>query len=545
MIYRYKEIQNNCDVVDDKSGLSFIKEFLPNYSKNILSMSIDGENRSLNNQISSKTKIVEFYSLSDYTGARVMAISTTALMLTASEMLFPDVKFSIEHSYSSGFYCEPSNMSKLPSNYLEMLKDTMKLLVENDIDFIDECINVSKINELQQGRFKIFKYTSLKKIRINKINGFAHWFLAPLVPSSSYIKKFNLFPYHDGFVLQFMNSKNMKMLPPIQNLPKLFNVFRESEKRGKLLSINFVDQLNNKIKDHQQILETIQIYEALHEKKISEIANIISKKRAKIIFISGPSSSGKTTFMKRLNIQLKINEINPINISLDNYFVDRVETPKDKNGNYDFEHFQAIDKELLDEHINKLLNGESTYLPEFDFKTGTRKKGNKKVEMKSNTILLLEGIHGLNPELIQNIDKSKVLKIYVSTLTQLNLNLYNRVSTSDTRLLRRMIRDMNFRNYDVEETLKRWPSVRRGEDRWIFPYQENADIIFNSALEYEWGVFFPILGNKLKEIDIKSSVKNDAMRLHKLLSLYLPISTKYIPPTSILREYIGESSFSY
>ena len=545
MIYRYKKNQKECNFATDKNGLSFVKEYLTDSVQKILSMAVDGENRSLNNKISPKAKFVDFYSLSDYTGARTMAISTTALMLTAVEILFPEVSFSIEHSYSSGFYCMPQNISKLPNNYIEILKDKMELLISNDIEFKDEDVLISKIREFKEGRFKIFKDVSLNQIRINKINGFRHWFLAPLVPRSSYIKKFNLYPFHDGFVLQFLDTKNLKTLPPVQNLPKLFNVFRESENRGELLSVKFVDQLNKRVKARSKILETIQIYEALHEKKISEIADVISNNKVKLIFISGPSSSGKTTFMKRLYIQLRINAINPINISLDNYFVSRGKTPKDENENYDFEHFQAIDHDLLNEHLVKLLNGESIYLPEFDFKTGERKYDDTKIKIKTDTILLIEGIHGLNPKLTQDIDKSKMLKIYVSALTQLNLNLYNRVSTSDTRLLRRMVRDMKFRDYSVEETLKRWASVRAGEDRWIFPFQENADIIFNSALEYEWNVFRPILEQKLKEIHISSPIKNDAVRLCKLLRLYLPVATKYIPPTSILREYIGGSSFSY
>ncbi len=545
MIYRFGKIEEKCNLHDDKNGLSFIEEFLPELSQKIFSMAVDGEEMSLINNISSEAQFVDFYSLSDYTGARVLAISTTALMLTASELLFPEVNISIEHSYSSGFYCVPHNISKLPTNYLDQLKIKMNLLIRDDIEFKEDEVSISKINKFKNGRFKIFEDTSLNKIRINKINAFYHWFLSPLVPRSSYIKKFNLYPFQDGFVLQFLNTKNIEKLPPVQNLSKLFSVFSESENRGELLSIKFVDQLNKKIKSHKEILETIQIYEALHEKKISEIADVIANNEVKLIFISGPSSSGKTTFMKRLNIQLRINNIEPINISLDNYFVNREKTPKDENGDYDFEHFNAIDHKLLNEHLVKLLNGELIYLPKFDFKNGQRKKSDKKVKIRANTILLIEGIHGLNPQLTQDIDKGKLLKIYVSTLTQLNFNLYNRVSTSDTRLLRRMVRDMQFRNYSVEETLKRWPSVRAGEDRWIFPFQENADIIFNSALEYEWNIFHPILESELQKIDISSPIKNDAMRLCKLLKLYLPVATKYIPPTSILREYIGESSFSY
>lgn len=545
MIYRFGKIREKCSLHNDKSGLLFIKEFLPEYSQEILSMAINGENVSLNNKISSKTKFIDFYCLSDYTGARVMAISTTALMLSAAKMLFPDVDISIEHSYSSGFYCVPQNISKLPDNYLDRLKMKMDLLIRDNIEFKEEEVSISEINKFKNGRFKIFENASLNKIRINKINGFYHWFLSPLVPSSSYIKKFNLYPFQNGFVLQFLNGKNIETLPPVQNLPKLFSVFRESENRGELLSVKFVDQLNKKVKSRKEILETIQIYEALHEKKIGKIADVIANNKVKLIFISGPSSSGKTTFMKRLNIQLRINNINPINISLDNYFVDREITPKDEKGNYDFEHYDAIDHKLLNEHLVKLLNGESIYLPKFDFKNGKKRAGNKKVKIEANTILLIEGIHGLNPQLTKDIDRAKLLKIYVSTLTQLNLNLYNRVSTSDTRLLRRMARDMQFRNYSVEETLKRWPSVRSGEDRWIFPFQENADIIFNSALEYEWNVFHPILESELQKIDVSSTIKNDATRLCKLLKLYLPVATKYIPPTSILREYIGKSSFSY
>ncbi|MEA1986356.1 MAG: nucleoside kinase [Candidatus Marinimicrobia bacterium] len=531
--------------MNEITGLLFVKKYFPNDSEQILSMSVDGEEKSLNNNIPASSQIVDFHSLADYTGARVMAISTTALMLVSAELLFPKVIFSVEHSYSRGFYCVPQDKQQLPDNYINQIIEQMKLIVNENVKFKEEKLSIAEVIKLNKGRFKIFEDVSFDKIRINKINDFTHWFLSPLVPSSSYIKSFNLQSFEDGFILQFLNTTNILKLPKIHKLPKLFKVFRESEKVGEILSIKFVDQLNKKIKNDKERLDTIQLYEALHEKKIGKIADIISQDHVKVIFISGPSSSGKTTFMKRLNIQLKINDIYPINISLDDYFVERVETPKDENGEYDYEHFNALNHKLITEHFNKLLSGESIYLPKFDFENGKSIKSEKKIWMGNKSILLVEGIHGLNPKLLKNIDKTKILRIYVSTLTQLNLNISNRVSTSDTRLLRRMVRDKQFRNYSVEETLKRWPSVRAGEERWIFPFQENADIIFNSALEYEWNVFRPKLEVDLKQMDIASPVKNDAVRLCQLLKLYLPVSDEYIPPTSILREYIGKSYFKY
>ncbi len=527
------------------SGNELIKGYIAADEKEILCMACDNEIQSLNNMVSPDTKNCIFYDISHPLGAECLAVSTTALMLMSAEELFPETRISVEHSFGKGFYCEPLDTNIIPPGYLELIKSKMHEFVQSDFQFKERKLLPSDIKELGYNRFRVLENSPKQNLRIYELQNFPHWFISALVPSASYINKFKLTPYKRGFVLNFPTQDSPNEIPSFKPSPNLFSIIRESEERGEMLEIKTVNDLNKRGGTPKEA-EAIQLYEALHEKKIAEIADVIAhRKKLRFVFIAGPSASGKTTFMKRLSLQLRINGLKPKHLSLDNYFVERHQTPLDQKGELDFEHFEAIDHELLNDHLTKLMNGQGVHLPKFQFTEGKKLYDEKETTLREDEILILEGIHGLNPNLAKPIPEQTKFRIYISALTQLNYNLYNRVSTSDTRLLRRMYRDLQFRGHSPEQTLKRWPSVRRGENKWIFPFQENADIYFNSALEYEWPVFSGILLKELRAIHNNSPIKVEAERLSCLMELFIPFSTKYIPPTSLVQEFLGGSSFVY
>jgi uridine kinase len=327
---------------------------------------------------------------------------------------------------------------------------------------------------------------------------------------------------------------------------KLFEIFREHNNWNKILEVTNVSELN-RAAANGKAENLIKVTEALHEKKIAEVADRISarKDKIRIVLISGPSSSGKTTTSKRMAIQLLVNGIKPLNISLDNYFVDRAHTPRDEHGEYDFEALEAIDLELFNDHLVRLLNGEEVEIPKFSFETGQRFYDGEKLKMGKSNILIIEGIHALNPKLTPAIPDEAKYKVYVSALTSINFDNQTRISTTDNRLIRRIVRDYTFRNYSATETIKRWPSVRRGEEKHIFPYQEEADVMFNTALLYELAVLKPYAEPILLEVQPNQPEYSEAERLLKFFNYFKPILPKEIPPTSILREFLGGSSFTY
>lgn len=545
MIITYHHKQIAIEQNDHVRGIDVVRKHFPEQKEHILCMSCDTELQSLNNIIPASVSHCCFYDINDTLGAECLAVSTTALMLMAAEGLFRDTRISVEHSFGKGFYCEPVKPETLPDNYLDLLQTKMNEYVKADHEFEERVITHDELNSIELKRFNVLKNSPKDHLRIYDLCGFPHWFVSALVPSVGYIKQFKITSYKKGFVLGFPTRTSPEMIPAFVPSPNLFKVIRESEERGKMLDIRHISDLNEHALEGRQ-METIHLYEALHEKKIAEIADVIThRKELRFIFIAGPSASGKTTFMKRLSLQLRINGLKPKHISLDDYFVDREHTPLDEKGELDFEHFDAIDHELLNQHLGDLMNGKGVHLPRFLFNEGRKADGEEETILHDDEILILEGIHGLNPALAKPIPANKKFRIYISALTQLNFNLYNRVSTSDTRLLRRMYRDSQFRGHSPEETLLRWPSVRRGESRWIFPYQENADVYFNSALEYEWPVFSGILLETLSSLSADSPVKVEAERLCRLMELFVPFDTKMIPPTSLIQEFLGGSSFEY
>ena len=545
MIIRYQNKQIAIEQNDHIRGIDIVRKHFSKDIDNILCMSCDTELQSLNNVIPASVSHCYFYDIHDTLGAECLAVSTTALMLMTAEGLFHNTRISVEHSFGEGFYCEPVQPETLPHNYLDLLESKMHSYIKANHEFEERVITHDEMAQIELKRFNVLKNSPKNHLRIYDLCGFPHWFISPLVPSAGYIKQFKITPYEEGFILGFPTRTSPDMIPPFISSPNLFKIIRESEMRGNMLEIRHINDLNERAIKNKQA-EVIQLYEALHEKKIAEIADVITgKKDLRFVFIAGPSASGKTTFMKRLSLQLRINGLKPKHISLDDYFVDREHTPMDENGDYDFEHFDAIDHDLLNLHLNDLMRGKGVHLPHFIFQDGKKEYEQNETLLHDDEILILEGIHGLNPDLANPIPEGTKLRIYISALTQLNFNLYNRVSTSDTRLLRRMYRDSKFRGHSPEETLLRWPSVRHGESKWIFPYQEHADVYFNSALEYEWSVFSGILLKTLSSIPDTSPVKVEAERLCRLMELFVPFGTELIPPTSLLQEFLGGSSFNY
>jgi uridine kinase len=374
----------------------------------------------------------------------------------------------------------------------------------------------------------------------------ANYFYGYQVPSTGYLTVFDLVPYYDGILLRIPKLSNFSEVQPYVKLDKLFGIFQEHKDWAEILTVPNVANLNEKALDGRSG-DIIKISEALHEKKIAEIANQINDRRneIKIVLIAGPSSSGKTTFSKRLMVQLAVNGLRPFLISLDDYFVDRENTPKDENGEYDFEAIEAIDVKYFNQQLNQLLNGEFVELPRFDFTLGTRVPSGKLLQLVPGSILVVEGIHGMNPNLVPHIPVENTFKIFLSALTQISIDDQNHISTTDNRLLRRMIRDSKYRNYSASDTIRRWPSVRAGEDKNIFPFQENADVMFNSALVYELAVLKKYAEPLLKSVPESQPEFSETSRLLKFLSYFKPIDDREIPPTSVLREFLGGSSFKY
>jgi uridine kinase len=376
------------------------------------------------------------------------------------------------------------------------------------------------------------------------MDNYIDYYNGVLMPSTGYINVYDLISYHDGMLLCVPDRTHPDRLSELVVQDRMFETFNEYVNWNRLMHVSNVGELNIACRQHQ-VLNMIKLSEALQEKKVGQIADMISSRKPKFVLVSGPSSSGKTTFSKRLSIQLMVNGLSPVIISMDNYFVNREDTPRDENGDWDFEHIDAIDHTLFNQQLQDLLDGKEVALPSFNFEDGKRYYRGEKLQLQPDSVIILEGIHALNPTLIPNIPREAVFKIYVSALTTINIDNHNWIPTTDTRLLRRIIRDYRFRNYSARETIARAPSVRRGEERWIFPYQENADVMFNSALLFELAVLKRHAEPILAEVPKFCEEYTEAHRLIKFLNYFVSISEREIPPTSMLREFIGGSSFRY
>ena len=510
-----------------------------------------------------KPKDVEFLDASSASGMRCYVRTLSMVLACAINELYPRADLRIEHPISKGYYCTlqwrkpkdgelASDMvnPKLTSEMIESIKRRMLQIIKEDRKILEEEKRTKDVIQMfstrVDGESTIFETLGNPYCRYFRMGDFIDYCTNTLMPSSGYINVFDLEPYFDGMLLRIPNRSNPTVLEDKIPQDKMFSIFSEYNSWNKLLNINNVSDFNVACKGNRSFM-MIKLAEALHEKKIAQMADAIAnrKERPKFVLISGPSSSGKTTFSKRLQIQLLVNGIKPVIISMDNYFVNRVDTPRDANGDWDFENINALDLPYFRQQMSDLMEGKEVDLPTYSFEKGERIYDGQKLRLEKDSIIILEGLHALNPSLLPNIPPSATFKIFVSALTTINIDNHNWIPTTDIRLLRRIVRDYKYRNYSARDTIARCPSVLRGEQTWIYPYQEEADMMFNSALLFELAVLKRHAEPILAEVPKYCDEYTEAHRLIKFLQYFEPIPEKEIPPTSLLREFVGGSSFHY
>ncbi len=480
-------------------------------------------------------------------GMRIYRRSLTFLLEAAFSELFPGAVLTVDHSVASGgYYCQISERPSLSPEELMALQNHMRELVEADLPFVRQEVGLQAAIEYFKAagaddKVRLLAYRQKDYTTLYQLGEHRDYHHGYMVPSTGFLRWFALTAIGEGFTLRFPRRHAPTELLPMPDYPTLLLTFRQYGEWLHKLGISSVGLLNDAIKANRSH-EVILVSEALHELRVSEIANQIAQRMdsVRIVLIAGPSSSGKTTFSKRLSVQLLARGIVPFPLELDNYFLNRDDTPLDEHGEFDFESIRALDRDQLTVDLKKLIAGENVQLPRYNFITGMRETGDQ-VHLKSGELIILEGIHGLNPELIPNIPGEQTFRVYVSALTQLNLDRHNRVSTTDTRLIRRITRDARERGYNARTTIQRWESVRRGEKRYIFPYQENADAMFNSAMAYELSALKPLVEPLLRQVPFGTPEYVESKRLLAFLEWFLPIDHDLVPDNSILREFIGQS----
>ena len=499
-----------------------------------------------------KSKNVEFVDMIHPDGRRMYIRSLLFVFYAAVNELYPEAKMSIEHGISNGYYAEMKGLGRdLTETDIFAIDQAMKEIIRKDYPFeklglpTEEAVAMIRAQGLES-KANLFEQQGTLYSFLYRMNGLVNYFYGHLLPSAGYITNFGLELYYEGLLLKVPHPDDYKTLQDSLRQNKLFSIYQEHKDWAEILQVATISDLNRFILNGKAG-DIIKISEALHEKKIAEIANRISQSRdtVKLILVAGPSSSGKTTFSKRLGVQLAVNGLWPLQISLDDYFVDREHTPRDENGEFDFEALHAIDVSFFNAQLLDLLDGKRVNVPKFNFLTGQRFFDGHYLELKPGHVLIIEGIHGLNPDLLPVIDPSLTYKIFISALTQVSVDEHTHISTSDNRLIRRMIRDSKYRGYPAHETIKRWPLVRKGEERNIFPFQENADIMFNSATLYELAVLKKYAEPLLQSVTENRDEYSESTRLLKFLSYFKPMDDSEIPPTSLLREFLGGSSFTY
>lgn len=479
-------------------------------------------------------------------GARIYRRSLVFLLETQFAELFPKAKLTIDHSVSSGgFFCQITGHPPLTQDELNRLKTRMYELVAQDLPFERKEVPLREAIQYFQtlgyeDKVRLFSHRHKDYLTLYSLNGRMDYMHGYMVPSTGALRWFDLKLIDGGFTLQFTRRRSPTKLEPMREYPKLLKMFRQYGDWLTRLNIDSVGALNDAIKAGRAD-ELVLVSEALHEQNVADIAQQIAQKNSRIILIAGPSSSGKTTTSRRLAIQLLARGISPFPLELDNYFIDRDKTPLDEDGKPDFEALEALDLPRLAQDLDKLLNGEEAQLPRYNFKTGMSEPGDT-IQLRDGQPLILEGIHGMNPRLIPDHLAASAFRIYVSALTQLNLDRHNRVSTTDTRLMRRITRDARERGYSATQTIARWDSVGRGEKKHIFPYQENADVMFNSALVYELAVLKPLVEPLLRQVSHRVPEFIEARRLLAFLEWFAPLDTTHVPANSIVREFLGGSS---
>lgn len=493
---------------------------------------------------------VELIDLSMDDGIRVYIRGALFIMGLAFDELYPDLDVFVDFQLSNAMFCEIKN-GEVTDEIINNVKKRMKEIIEQDLPIKkvimtkDEAKEFYKTHKSQNGILQI-ENKDKEEVCLYTCNNYYNYFYGVMPLSTGYINIFDLKKYKNGFIVRYPNKSNPKELGEFKESKKFLAKLQEYDQIYKLMKISTVQELNNEVRSGKS-KDVILTSEALQEKKIAELAEqIASKKDVKMVLIAGPSSSSKTTFAKKLGLQLRIKGLKPVTIGTDDYFVERPLTPRDENGDYDFETIDALDLDLFNDHLTRLINGETVNIPTFDFKEGTKRyDDNKKLHLNDDEILVIEGIHCLKDKLTSKIPKENKFKIYISDLTVLNIDNFNRISTTDTRLVRRIVRDYNFRGYSAKETLDRWPSVNRGERRNIFPYQEEADAMFNSSMVYELGVLAKYAKKLLAEIKQDEEEYSEARRIITFLEYFEEIDETPIPNNSLLREFIGGSVFDY
>ena len=519
-----------------------------NYTK-CLAVKVNNKIQELTYSSFKEDDLIEFLDITDNDGLKIYIRTLCFIFIKASKDVFPNIDIVIQHSLNKGLYTEFSNKYNINKNDVKKIKDRMNEIIEKGVDInirllcLNEAYEIFKCQGMND-KIELLKYSEKEHVNVYEMDGYYDTFYGYLAPNTNAIDKFDIRLFYPGIIINFPSRENNFELPEYIEQKKLSKVFREAEEWGRIMDVENVGVLNKKIDDNT-IHDMIRVNEALHEKKIAYIADEIAKdKNVKIVLISGPSSSGKTTFAQRLSIQLRVNGKKTYALSLDDYFVDRHMTPKDENGNYDYETIDALDLELFNEQLLSLMTCQPVSIPVYNFITGQKEFTRQPVVLSEDHIILIEGIHGLNDKLTANIPQHNKYKIYISALTQLNIDNHNRISTSDLRLIRRIVRDNNHRGNDVIKTISLWDNVLRGTEKYIFPFQENADAIFNSSLVYELCVLKKYAVPLIEEIPEGNEYYPERQRLLKFLSYFKTIDDEYaIPNTSILREFIGGSCF--
>ena len=501
-----------------------------------------------------KPVTVRFIDITSFEGIRVYQRTISFILQKAVRELFPDRTLYIRHSLgASGFYCEISGFGPIPAEHLDAIKTRMRGIIDRNLPIQGVKMLTDTARKIYEGfgmTDKIALLDSRPRLysKIYTIDSLPGYFYGALTPSTGYTPQFDLHPYYNGFFIALPLRTDPTRLHQSVHQEKMFDVFHQYQSWVEIMGVPTVGQLNSKVLAGDAS-ELIKIAEAFHENKLAQVAGCVAEanreRGVRLVLISGPSSSGKTTFAKRLGVQLRVLGLNPVLISLDDYFVDREKTPRDENGEYDYEALEAIDLEQFNDHLKRLERGESVDIPRYDFISGTRQWHDNPLQLDERSVLIVEGIHGLNPALTPGVPESRKFKIYVSCFTSVALDNVSRIATSDNRLLRRLTRDYRTRGNDALSTLARWESVRRGEEKHIFPYQENADVMFNSSLFYEISVLRRFAEPILREVPDTVPEYGEAKRMLKFLDNFIPISPEEIPPTSLLREFIGGSSFKY
>lgn len=524
-------------------------EYQGRFENDIVLAMVDNKLSELGQTIKNNS-CVSFLATDTVCGNETYRRSTVMVMLKA----FYDVygqkikKISVMYSLSKGYYCEVEGEIGVTEEVLEKVKKRMNEIVQADIPFEKRVVSTNDAMSFfkEHGMYnkeKLFRFRRSSRVNVYRLNKFEDYFYGYMLPSTGYVKKFELYPYDEGFVLQMPVKENPKEVPQFRPQAKVFGILKESSRWGALMGVDTVGALNEQI-SKGNIGEIMLVQEALQEQKIAEIAKKIqSAGSIKFVIIAGPSSSGKTTFSHRLSIQLRACGLHPHPIAVDNYFVNREDNPKDSDGNYDFEALEALDTALFNDDMGKLLQGMEVKLPTFDFVEGKRLYKGNTLKLEKDDILVIEGIHCLNEKMTYMLPKKSKFKIYISALTQLNVDEHNRIPTTDCRLLRRIVRDARTRGIGAEETLARWQSVRKGEERNIFPFQEEADVMFNSALIYELSVLKQYVEPLLFGISQDSPYYAEAKRMLKFMDYFLGVSSDSVPVNSLLREFIGGGCF--